>query len=287
MAVLVNRAKMSTSTTGTGTITLGSAEDNYQTFADAGVANADYVRYVIEDGNNWEIGKGVYTSSGTTLTRVVEESNNSNNAINLSGSAIVFIGTASSDILVRPTVTNFTPSAVTTLTTVNDAIAWNNNSSAIYSGGASVPYPTSGNVGFAAVDTTIPTTIGNSTINLTINQTVSNFTLTPSTAPYYAAYIQVWLERTDGSMYRIFQYGTVNSSSSGAANTLGAEHIIENPSNGGVSFSNPARLVIEYINYVNTSNNWYTYCSYQVSNVSVTGKVFSEIDSIFIDLGIV
>ncbi len=98
MAVLKNRAKMSTSTTGTGTITLGSAEDGYQTFADAGVANADVVRYVIEDGSNFEIGTGTYTSSGTTLSRTVSESSNSNNAINLSGSATVFIGATAADI---------------------------------------------------------------------------------------------------------------------------------------------------------------------------------------------
>jgi len=98
MAVLKNRAKMSTSTTGTGTITLGSAEDGYQTFADAGVANADVVRYVIEDGNNFEIGTGTYTSSGTTLSRTVSESSNSDAAINLSGSATVFIGATAEDI---------------------------------------------------------------------------------------------------------------------------------------------------------------------------------------------
>ena len=89
---------MSTSTTGTGTITLGSAEDGYQSFADAGVANADVVRYVIEDGNNFEIGTGTYTSSGTTLTRTVSESSNSDAAINLSGSATVFIGATAEDI---------------------------------------------------------------------------------------------------------------------------------------------------------------------------------------------
>jgi len=98
MAVLKNRAKMSTSTTGTGTITLGSAEDGYQTFADAGVANADVVRYIIEDGSNFEIGTGTYTSSGTTLSRTVSESSNSNNAINLSGSATVFIGATAQDL---------------------------------------------------------------------------------------------------------------------------------------------------------------------------------------------
>jgi len=98
MAVLKNRAKMSTSTTGTGTITLGSAEDGYQTFADAGVADADVVRYVIEDGSNWEIGTGTYTASGTTLSRTVSESSNSDAAINLSGSATVFIGATAEDI---------------------------------------------------------------------------------------------------------------------------------------------------------------------------------------------
>lgn len=99
MAVLKNRAKMSTSATGTSSpITLGSAEDGYQSFADAGVANADVVRYVIEDGNNFEIGTGTYTSSGTTLSRTVSESSNSNNAINLSGSATVFIGATAEDI---------------------------------------------------------------------------------------------------------------------------------------------------------------------------------------------
>lgn len=99
MAKLVNRAKMTTTTTGTGTITLGSAVDGYQTFADAGVSNADVVRYVIEDGNNWEIGTGTYTTTGTTLTRTVLESSNADAAISLTGSAEVFVTAVTEDIL--------------------------------------------------------------------------------------------------------------------------------------------------------------------------------------------
>ena len=99
MVKLVNRAKMTTATTGTGTITLGSAVDGFQTFTAAGVANGDTVRYCIEDGtSSFELGSGVFTASGTTLTRVVSESSNSNNAISLSGDAIVFITAIAADI---------------------------------------------------------------------------------------------------------------------------------------------------------------------------------------------
>jgi hypothetical protein len=97
MTKLVNRAKMTTATTGTGTITLGSAESGYQSFAAAGVVDGDVVRYVIEDGTDWEIGTGTYTSSGTTLTRVVSESSSAGAAINLTGSAVVYVSAVAAD----------------------------------------------------------------------------------------------------------------------------------------------------------------------------------------------
>ena len=99
MSKLYNLARMSTTTTGTGTITLASAVSGYLTFALAGVSNGEVVSYGIKDGSNSEVGTGTYTSSGTTLTRTVTKSTNSNAAISLSGAAEVFITARAEDLL--------------------------------------------------------------------------------------------------------------------------------------------------------------------------------------------
>jgi hypothetical protein len=85
-----NIAKMTTATLGTGTITLGAASSGFLTFALAGVVDGENVTYVIRDGANTEVGRGVYTSAGTTLTRAeIIKSTNADAAINLSGNATV------------------------------------------------------------------------------------------------------------------------------------------------------------------------------------------------------
>ena len=96
MVTFANRAKVSTSTTGTGTITLGTAVDGYQTFTDAGVVNSDVVRYTIEDGDAWEIGSGTYSAG--TLTRVLDESS-TGSLLSLSGDAVVYVTAAGQDIV--------------------------------------------------------------------------------------------------------------------------------------------------------------------------------------------
>ena len=110
---------MSTSTTGTGTITLGSALSGYQSFDASGITNGQTVRYAIEDGTAFEIGSGTYTSSGTTLTRSVTESTNSDNAITLSGSAEVFITATVADLYINDGASNLTTTGVGTFASLD------------------------------------------------------------------------------------------------------------------------------------------------------------------------
>jgi len=68
MALIVkDRVKETTTTTGTGTITLAGSPTGFRTFADIGNGNTTY--YCISGGSQFEVGIGTYTASGTTLSR--------------------------------------------------------------------------------------------------------------------------------------------------------------------------------------------------------------------------
>ena len=97
MVKLVNRAKMKVASGGAGVLTLGQACDGYQSFAAAGVTDQNKLRYTITDGDDWEIGIGTYTASGTTLARAVSESSNSGNAITCGSGAEIFVTLAAED----------------------------------------------------------------------------------------------------------------------------------------------------------------------------------------------
>ena len=65
-----DRVKESTTTTGTGAVTLSGASANFQTFSSV-LSNADTTFYaIIDDTNNeFEVGLGTFASSGNTITR--------------------------------------------------------------------------------------------------------------------------------------------------------------------------------------------------------------------------
>lgn len=89
--VVKDRVMETTSSTGTGTITLGGAVAGYQSFSVIGNGNTTY--YTIAGGTEWEVGLGTYTSAGTTLSRTtVLESSNGNALVNFSaGTKNVFV----------------------------------------------------------------------------------------------------------------------------------------------------------------------------------------------------
>ena len=88
--VLADRIKETTTTTGTGTYTLGGAATGFESFAVIGNSNTTY--YCCTDGTNFEVGIGTYTASGTTLARTtILQSSNSDSAVNwTSGTRDIF-----------------------------------------------------------------------------------------------------------------------------------------------------------------------------------------------------
>jgi hypothetical protein len=91
--VLADRVQETTTTTGTGTITLAGAVTGFQSFAAVGDGNSTYYTIAAQSGSDWEVGIGTYTSSGTTLSRsTVLSSSNSGNLVNFgAGTKSVFV----------------------------------------------------------------------------------------------------------------------------------------------------------------------------------------------------
>ena len=91
--VLADRVKETTTTAGTGTVTLDGASTGYQSFAAIGDANTTYYTIAGQTGSEWEVGIGTYASSGTTLARTaVISSSNSGSLVNFSaGTKDVFV----------------------------------------------------------------------------------------------------------------------------------------------------------------------------------------------------
>ena len=90
--VVYDRVQETTTTSGTGSVTLLGAVSGFQSFAVVGNTNTTY--YTITDGAAWEVGIGTYSTSGPTLARttVLSNSNGNTTPITLSGGlAQVFV----------------------------------------------------------------------------------------------------------------------------------------------------------------------------------------------------
>jgi hypothetical protein len=92
--VLADRVKDSTTTTGTGTVTLsGTAATGFQNFSVIGNGNTTYYTIAGQGTTEWEVGIGTYASAGPTLARTtILSSSNGGSAVSFSsGTKDVFV----------------------------------------------------------------------------------------------------------------------------------------------------------------------------------------------------
>lgn len=92
MGLLADRVKETTTSTGTGNITLAGAVSSFRTFNSAFGTNVRFYYAIVgQTSTEWEVGEG-YLSNSTTLVRDdIFSSSNSGNAVNFSaGTADVF-----------------------------------------------------------------------------------------------------------------------------------------------------------------------------------------------------
>jgi hypothetical protein len=197
--VLADRVKETTTTTGTGTVTLLGASAGYQSFSAVGNANTTYYTIAGQTTSEWEVGIGTYTSSGTTLSRttVLSSSNGGSLVTFSSGTKDVFVTYPSSRSI-------YADGAVLTAT----------NSSVLpaSSGGTGLSSPgTSGNVltsnGTVWTSSTPSSAYARTTFTATAGQTVF-------TVAYAVGYIQIYVNG-------VLLTGSDYTASSGTGFTLG------------------------------------------------------------------
>ena len=92
--VVKDRVKETCTSPGTGTVTLLGASTGYVSFSVIGNGNSTYYCIADQSGNNWEVGIGTYTSSGTTLSRDTVLSNSAGTT------ALINFSTGTQDVFV-------------------------------------------------------------------------------------------------------------------------------------------------------------------------------------------
>lgn len=141
--VIADRVRETTTTTGTGAVTLGGAYTGFQAFS-AAIGNGNSTYYTISSlvTGQWEVGIGTYTSSTNTLSRdTILASSNSGSVVTLSA--------GSKDVFVTQ------PAERAVYVTGTDVIAANNASVKTTYGGTGLTTYTAGDLPYYATGTAL------------------------------------------------------------------------------------------------------------------------------------
>jgi len=122
--VLADRVRETSTTTGTGTVTLAGAVYGYQSFSAIGNGNATYYTIYDQTSGAWEVGIGTYTASGTTLSRTtVLSSSNSGSLVPFgAGTKDVFVTYPSGRSVYKDTANTYTVQQAFDALTANTAV---------------------------------------------------------------------------------------------------------------------------------------------------------------------
>lgn len=115
---LADRVRQTTTSTGTGTITLDGSVEGFQSFAVIGNANTTY--YTIAGGTQWEVGIGTYSSGTLARTTVISSSTGSKLDL-AAGTKDVFVTLPSSVAVTSGTDVTFTKVTTPTVQATNSA----------------------------------------------------------------------------------------------------------------------------------------------------------------------
>ncbi len=116
--VLADRVRQTTTSTGTGTITLNGSVEGFQSFTAIGNGNTTY--YTISGGAQWEVGIGTYSSGTLARTTVISSSTGSKLDL-AAGTKDVFVTLPASVAVTSGTDVTFTKVTSPTVQATNSA----------------------------------------------------------------------------------------------------------------------------------------------------------------------
>ena len=172
--VLADRVQETTTTTGTGSVTLLGAVTGYQSFAVVGNTNTTFYCIADQGGANWEVGIGTYSTTGPTLARTtVLASSNSGSLVNFTaGVKTVFVTYPS-----EKSVNLDSSGNVSALGTIASGV-WNGTAVTTTYGGTGLTSYTAGDLPYYSTGTTLSKLgIGTNGYILTSNGTAPSWAL--------------------------------------------------------------------------------------------------------------